>query len=170
MNIWKSVGILVFGLTLGCGGSSKSDSQETGDTGETPAPEDIICAMRGDAGLTMTPGMTASSTAPAIMELDSPYTIQLTPTTGGWVRLVIPEAGNYTIHTGFVEVMTGLWIDTEAVPLAEPTSNPSCPTEIPEVFALRVQTPQTYYMQLGPLSSMSFWILVHREADTADEV
>ncbi len=168
MEMWKSVGVLVFGLTAACSGSSKSDSEPTGDTAGAPTAEDTICALRSEAGQTMTPGTAAASTAPAIMDFETPYTIQLTPTAGGWVRLVIPEEGNYTIHTGFVEVMTGLWIDTEAVPLGSPTPNSSCPSDIPEVFSLRVQEPQTYYMQLGPLSSLSFWILVHREEDTPD--
>jgi hypothetical protein len=56
----------------------------------------------------MVPGATPDTTAPAIQDFDTPYTIQLASSQGGWVRLVVPDAGAYTLHTGFAGVLYGL--------------------------------------------------------------
>jgi len=111
----------------------------------------------------MTPGDTANTTAPAIQELNTPYTIVLSSSAGGWVRLVLPEAGTYTLHTGFAGVATNLIEGTEVVGIGMGRANEVCPTEIPEVFTITVDGPTTYYMQLTQLASIYFWVMVQPE-------
>ena len=111
----------------------------------------------------MRPGDSANSTAPAIQEMSSPYTIELAADRGGWVRLVLPEAGTYTLHTSFAGVAINLLDDSGEVGIGMGRPNEVCPSEIPEVFIISVDAPTTYYVQLGPLSAIYFWVLVQPE-------
>ena len=112
----------------------------------------------------MLPGNTPDSTAPAIMELDTPYTIQLAPTQGGWVRLVVPEAGTYTLHTGFADVLDGLWTDEGEHPIRRERPSEVCPDSIRAVHVFETTEATTLYMQMGPLTSLYFWVFFQQEA------
>lgn len=162
MRTWVQIG-LIAGVLVGCSGKSEDDSAGPGDTG-TSSPDAVPCAAVADAGLAMTPGNTPDTTAPAIMDMSAPYTIELSADAGGWVRLVLPEAGSYTIHTSFAGVLRGLWTDTGEYPLGIARSNEVCPGDIPEAFTVTVTEPSTFYMQLGPLSAIYFWVYVQPEA------
>ena len=150
-------------VLMGCSGKSSDDTSDSGDTGTT-SPDAAPCALRSDSGLAMTPGDGANTTAPAIQEMNSPYTIELAADRGGWVRLVLPHAGTYTLHTGFAGVALNLLDDAGEVGIGMGRANDVCPTEIPEVFTITVDAPTTYYLQLGPLSAIYFWVLVQPEA------
>lgn len=157
------LGALLAGVLVGCSGKSEEDSDDSGVTGTT-SPDTAACSVRGDPGLAMMPGNSPDSTAPAIQQLDIPYTIELAPDAGGWVRIVFPAPGTYTLHTGFAEVFRGLWADDGERVLEEPRPSEVCADEVPEVFTITVGEPVTYYMQLGPLTSRLFWVYVQQEA------
>jgi len=153
------VTVLLAMLLVGCSGKSDEETGDSGVTGPT-SPDAVACAARAERGLEMVPGAGPDPTAPAIQELDSPYTILLSPDAGGWVRLTFPAAGTYAIHTGFAGVFRGLWAETGERALQPPRASDVCPTEVPEVFTITVSESVTYYMQLGPLTSIYFWVYV----------
>ncbi len=157
---------LFMAVLVACSGKSEEDSGDSGVT-ETTSPDRTACDARSDAGLEMQPGSTPSTTAPAIMELDSPYTVMLQPNGGGWVRLALPEAGTYVLQTGFAGVVFGMWTDEAEVELEEPRANRFCVAAIPEVYTIEVSGPQSYYLQLGPLTSREFWLYLQKQ-ETAD--
>lgn len=166
MRTWTVLALLA-GILGGCSGKSDADSDASGDTGTT-SPDAAPCALRADPGLAMTPGSTPNTTAPAIQNLDTAHTIELSPNSGGWVRLVLPEAGTYTLHTSFSGVVLGLWTDSGEATLEPSRASEVCGDEIPAVFTLSVPGPQTYYLQLGPLSAIYFWVYLQQEATGTD--
>ena len=154
--------VLLAAVVGGCSGKSDDDSGASSDTGMSSA-DTVVCAARSQSGIEMVPGTGPDSTAPAIMEVGTPYTVLLTADAGGWVRLALPEAGSYQVHTGFAGVFRGLWGDTGERALPPPRASEVCPEEVPEVFTIAVTEPVTYYMQLGPLASMNFWVYLQLE-------
>ena len=156
-NWWHR--FLLMGILVGCSGKDEDDTGGLVDTGMS-SPDAIACDARDDTGIEMVPGAGPDSTAPGIVDLNTPYTVVLSEGAGGWVRLVLPEAGTYEVHTGFAGVFRGLWSDTGERVLEPPRASASCPDEIPEVFTVTVTEPITYYMQLGPLASIYFWMYV----------
>ncbi|MBO86746.1 MAG: hypothetical protein CL927_15450 [Deltaproteobacteria bacterium] len=160
---WNVRWALAVGILTACGGKGGEDSGASGDTDVTP-PDGAACAVRTDEGLLMVPGNTPDTTAPAIQSLSTPYTIQLAPNQGGWVRLVLPESGEYTIHTSFSGVLYGLWTDNGEYPLAAERPSDVCADTIPAVYGVEVDTPSSLYLQLGPLSALYYWVYVQQEA------
>ena len=160
---WTAQRFLGVALIVGCGGKGEPDSGREGGTEVTPR-DAAPCLSRMEQGRLMVPGSAPSTTAPAIQELDTPYTIQLAPNQGGWVRLLLPDAGSYTIHTGFSGVLYGLWTDVGEYPMDAERVSEVCADMIPAVYAVEVSAPTALYLQLGPLSSLYYWIYVQQEA------
>ena len=150
------------GLIVGCAAKSSGESGAERETGMS-SPDAAACGARAEPGQQMTPGDTPNTTAPAIQSLNTPYTIQLAANRGGWVRLVLPGAGRYTIHTGFAGVLFGLYTDSGEYPMGEERESADCPETIPAVYPVDATEPTTLYMQLGPLTSMNFWVYVQQE-------
>ena len=149
-------------VIAGCSGKAGDDSAAGRETGMS-STDAAACSLRTDVGQQMTPGQTPDSTAPAIQALNTPYSIQLAANRGGWVRLVLPGAGRYTIHTGFAGVLYGLYTEAGAHPMGEERPSEVCPETIPAVYPVDVAGPTTLLMQLGPLTSMTFWVYVQQE-------
>ena len=156
----QNLAMVVF--VAGCAPKSGDDSGTARETGMS-SPDAAACGARAETGQQMTPGDTPNSTAPAIQSLNTPYTIQLAANRGGWVRLVLPSAGRYTIHTGFAGVLYGLYTDAGEYPMGEERQSIDCPETIPAVYPVDATGPTTLYMQLGPLTSMNFWVYVQQE-------
>ena len=156
-------GALMVALLMGCAGKEPLDTGPSGDTGAS-SPDGVACAARSDPGVQMVPGDTPNTTAPAILELSTPYTMQLTPTRGGWVRLELPDAGNYILHTGFAGVVQGLWNDSGEVTISAARPSAVCADEIPAVYSFSTSGPETLYLQMGPLASLTFWVFLEAES------
>lgn len=87
-----------------------------------------------------------------------PYRIGLYPDQVSYVK-VQSGAGTLLLMTGDVGVVTELATDGDPVALPEPTENPTCGQDIPEVFQVTVSGGEQL-IGLGPHYKATVWLLV----------
>lgn len=147
---------LLVGVLAGCSGKDDS-SPQVFDTGTT-SPTSAACERRSDAGLDVVPGDSPDTTAPALQDLDSPWTVDLSAT-GGWIRLRFTEPGAYQLHAGFGGVVRSLYDDAGQVDLPEAVPNGACPSDIPEIYSFSVVSDTTWYLNLAPFEGRGLWLM-----------
>lgn len=142
-------------------GSGKPD-----DSG--PEPSDMFgawsaaCGRTADVGQQMIPGTAVATTAPAIPGPNTPATITLDASRGGYVRSTL-DAGTYYFFLSQTEVLRGLYSYQGALTPPEPVENPDCPEEIPAWFQFESTGPGDIYLQIAPSVKGEMWVMFYAE-------
>lgn len=142
---------------LACG-SKPTDTRDSAAE-EPPTVDELVCLQTSEGGIEMTPGPAAASTAPAMLEINVPYTIVLNAQRGGWIRVPL-TAGEYQLWIGADEVISGMVFGTTPAAPPEPTPNSACPTEIPAQFTFTVAQDQDVFFSVKPSITPRAWVMI----------
>ncbi|HEY8944938.1 MAG TPA: hypothetical protein VIM73_11785 [Polyangiaceae bacterium] len=149
MNRSKWLVVPSFALLLtACGDDAPTESAE-----EDPAEH--ACEHAGEQGTEVTASDTADS-APELALSDEPYTVILTPGSVGYVSLETPAEA--LLLAAQADVVTGLFLDGEELPLGEGAPNEFCAEDVPEHFDMDLDEAGTYTLRLGPVGVDSIWL------------
>lgn len=157
---------LLIGLAAACGGDDDDDDvKRREDTGpEVDADEAAACAGAAEPGPTLVPGRTLDTTVPAIVQLEAPYTVQLSQGAGGYFRVQPGGLGEVRIYSGAPGAINGVFTGAGAEVAFTVTPGVGCPDEIAEVVAFPISE-DTLWVRTAPSPYPSSWTWMVLVAD-----
>ena len=144
-----------------CGGDDHADD---------PDPAMLACDEVGETPTDVTAASARDATAPEIAFSGEPVQVALPSGASGFVRVVTDEPEELGILLfDQTDALAAIWHEDASTMPVSAGEDPFCPDEIPEHFDVDFEEPGTYYLELGPTSTDSVWMILSGAAGHGHE-
>lgn len=158
--------VLTFGLAASvltlaaCGGDDHDDAD----------PAMLACDEVGETPANVTAASARDASAPQISFTGEPVQVALPAGASGFVRVVTDEPEELGILLfDQTDALAAIWHDDVSMAPVSAGEDPFCPDEIPEHFDVDFEEAGTYYLELGPASTDSVWMILSGAAGHGHE-